>query len=95
MDKGKVRELCALVTIDIENAFNCVPWSDTTKAMEEIGIPMHLINVIGSYLSHRWIAHNAKKYCMYCGVPQGSVLGPLLWKIFFNSILEFKVSPHT
>lgn len=78
MSKTKRRRLCALVTIEIQNAFNTVPWEHILAAMEKIKFPIYLRSIISSYLSVRKVPYGALTHEVTCGVPQGSILGPIL-----------------
>lgn len=56
-------------------------------------IPEYLRRIIGSYLSDRriaWEGQDGKKHIRRVerGVPQRSVLGPLLWSIAYDSVLR-------
>jgi len=86
-------EYAITVGIDIANAFNSIPWSIILTAMKEKGFPMYLCKIINSYLSERSIIYRnskgrvaSREVC--ADVPQGSVLGPLLWNIGFDSVLR-------
>nr|XP_012144078.1 PREDICTED: RNA-directed DNA polymerase from mobile element jockey-like [Megachile rotundata] len=75
---------CLLVTLDVKNAFNTLKWENILRAAVSRNFPPSLIRVLDSYLSNRqvgtflfdgsWI-----EVPVFAGVPQGSVLGPLLW----------------
>lgn len=81
------RKLCILITVDIQNAFNTANWKEINKAMKNMGINKHLTKLIESYLKERKIVGEAFEKWMTAGVPQGSILGPTLWIILYNSIL--------
>lgn len=85
---SKNRKYYVLVTVDIKNAFNSLRWGVIRKAVEDTGVDEYVQNIIASYLNNRWIiADNGLKYRVTCGVPQGSVLGPILWNVAYNGVL--------
>lgn len=56
--------------------------------MEKKQIPNHLRASISSYLSERTIQVDEEEITIECGVPQGSVLGPTLWNIYYDEVLQ-------
>lgn len=46
--------------------------------------------MIESYLESREFAYWEKSRMVTAGVPQGSVLDPALWNIYFEEVLELK-----
>lgn len=72
-----------VVSLDIKNAFNSIPWRVVRRALRHKGLPDYLRRIIDSYLSDRviqFIGYDGKQHsrAMEAGVPQGSVLGPVL-----------------
>jgi hypothetical protein len=50
--------MCALTTLDVENAFNMVPWEGIAEALEGDAISPELGMVIASYLEKRQLMVN-------------------------------------
>jgi len=83
------------VSIDIKNAFNSVKWSDIIDALQLWETPQYLETMFRSYFSMRSGSIEAQfmpggklDVHITAGVPQGSVVGPLLWNITYNAVLK-------
>jgi hypothetical protein len=72
------KDLCALITIDVENEFNSAPWGKIAEALEGREINPDVIGLVQSYLTDRTLIVDEDEIKVSCGVPQGSVLGPTL-----------------
>ncbi|KMQ92649.1 reverse transcriptase [Lasius niger] len=90
--------LTLAVSLDVANAFNSLPWPVIREAMIRKGFPEYIRRIIDSYLSGRTIEYaleggriGVKK--MTAGVPQGSILGPLLWNIGYDYVLQTELDP--
>ena len=66
------RKRCALITIDVRNAFNSAPWGGILEELRRRQIAPYLYNIIASYLEERWLLVGDKGQMeMTCGVPPG------------------------
>lgn len=91
-------EHTAITLCDLTKAFDCVSHDLLLEKLSYYGIRGTAYSLIKSYLTNRfqrvnYSGINSDFNMVKCGVPQGSVLGPLLFIIYINDICSF-MSPN-
>jgi len=85
--------LTGMILIDLQKAFDTIDHEILVSKMEHMGFSVETRKWFKSYLCNRVFCVNiegtfSSKAAITCGVPQGSILGPLLFLLYVNDMVQ-------
>ena len=82
-----------VIALDIAGAFDKVWHKGLLAKLQQLGVTGQLLDLFSSYLQGRSLkvvvsGCTSAAHPVEASVPQGSILGPILWNVYFNDLLQ-------
>ena len=97
MEKKLINYFIGIVLVDLSMAFDCIPHDLVIAKLAAYGLDKNMICYIYSYLKSRKQCVSAKNIESFfeeiiSGVPQSSIVVPILFNIIFQWLFLFHIS---